>query len=164
MYYVIRDMQSCFGGMLRQVGGEFVEFVAETTSLTCNIEVLERCGIVCAPEQFQIMNTGEMMEQDEMSDLFGDLVFVYASRRMAHCSFLIRGWPLRMVGVCGDGRLKRHTVGAFQEDLGHFRTLAALPHKSAAARRLWERSCFQDVAVQQCIQARHCVIGVFHNH
>lgn len=90
-------------------------------------------------------------DDDEMADFLGELVVLMVARRIARCSFLLRGWPLRMVGILAGEEEALNTIAAFKSDLAAWRAANAQP-ESEALKRILKRSCFNDVAVQQLVQ------------
>lgn len=125
--------------------------VDETCGLASDISVLDNLGIACY--EHASMHSGEVHEQDEIADLFGELCLVYAGRRMARCLFLVHGYPARMAGLAGGPELQAKTMSAFRRDYKEFQMINGLAQKSAAVRRLENRSPFHDVGVRQYMEA-----------
>lgn len=58
-------------------------------------------------------------------------------------SFLLRGWPLRLVGVLGDAGLRAQVVEEFQLDHRAYMALKSQPPRRSVLNFI-RRSCFSD--------------------
>lgn len=66
-------------------------------------------------------------EDDDLAACLGGLCLGLAGRRLSRVSFLLRGWPLRLVGVLGDAGLRAQVVEEFQLDHRAYMALKSQP-------------------------------------
>lgn len=139
----------------------FMGHVVEILGRSSDVAALQACGLTLdvnlAPSARNGALTNNLTaEMEDLADLFGELAMCMGSRRIARCSFLVRGWPLRLAGLCGSPELQHTTVSAFERDHKNFQVLANRGQKSKGMVQLEKRSAFTDVSVRQFVQAFRC--------
>lgn len=151
-----RDSRSNFAWLVSQLSGEFMQCVRDTLGVLGRKASLESVGFDMAAFTGGAAGTAaepsldSYADDDELADYLGEACLVLAGRRSARCAFLLRGWPLRMVGVHGQPSLRAEVVRDFMVDLESWEALRA-QERSRAVDRFLVRSCFGDVACQQLV-------------
>ena len=90
-----------------------------------------------------------LLWQEDLAEVLGEAAMSLASRRLHRCSFLLEGWPLRLVGINGRDTLAASTLEAFQRDFEAFQHMEAAPAKTPAMLALLGRSAFRDTSTVQ---------------
>ena len=144
--------------MVDQLQGDFGRTNAGTFSVLQDKQSLENIDFdLKAYSKMAATHTARheylFLEDDEMADYLGEFVLTLGCRRIARCSFLLLGWPLRIVGTLGCPALQATTVQAFKDDHAAWKALKE-QGDSRVNKRYLKRSCFNDVANLQLVQAR----------
>jgi hypothetical protein len=120
--------------MAQQLEGDFSSHVRSIVRPQSDPASLARCGLVIAGEDAApgaYQGNNELPLQDELASLMGEFALTLAARRWHRTSFLMVGWPLRLVGLCGSEDLKHRTLQAFRTDFECYGAMQAQAETAA---------------------------------
>lgn len=154
----LRNGERSHTWLVGQVEADFALHVRTIFGKSSDIAALQACGLALpggagSTTSHPGKQNDAAFENEDLADLFGELVMCLGSRRLARCSFLLRGWPLRMVGLCASPMIQEATARAFETDRTSFVQLTNQECKSQAMTQIISRSCFNDTSVLQYVQA-----------
>lgn len=154
----LRDSEGAHSWLVRQLERDFGEHVAEILRASSDSVALEGVGLTFAsgfPTSSvspQLLNE-QAQECEGLADLYGEMAMCLAARRYARTSFLLRGWPLRLAGLCGSRQLQDKTLQDFQTDFNSFMAMVNSGMSGSSVEQLKKRSCFNNVSVQMFVKA-----------
>jgi hypothetical protein len=159
--HVLRSVQGSKTWLLEQLGGGFMRHISAILQNVSNVGVLERCGFTIPCLHAYGIDAdnedGEILRQDELAELLGTGSMVFASKRLARCLWLVRGWPYRMTALTDVGsELATTTMDAFKRDLRCHRQLQAEPANVEVMTAVLRRSTLAHTSVQQYVEALAC--------
>lgn len=137
--------------VLQQVSGGFLRTLAECFSVLrreddlafCRFELPDRVGWV-----HPLGDIG-LAEEEAHAQAMAGLVFSIVGQRLKRMAWMLRGWPAQSALFLGDWRQQERCGKEFMDDLDAFEYCQSLADDNRALKAMVERSCMNDIAVQQ---------------
>lgn len=159
-YHMNHEMRSSDGAhrwLVNQLQSGFGDHLKAIFERASDLSALQECGLAASFAAGGVARAASrendaLQDTEDLANLFGEMTLTLGSRRLARCSYMVRGWPIRMAGICGGLELQRKTMDAFEQDYRAFMAMKARQCKSSGIMLLENRSAFNDVSVQQYVK------------
>lgn len=157
----LRSAGASASWLLVQLKGGFMNHIHQILEKLSKVAVLEHCKFELPGQDAPLHRDGDqadahlmrLLREDDLADLMGDMAMSMASMRLQRCLWAVSGWPVRMAAILGDEGLAEATIMDFKLDYEAFEKLKRQEQKTAAMETLLHRSVFQQVSVQQYVEA-----------
>ena len=144
----LRSCEDARNWWMGQITGQFMGKLAATLAQMCSSLQLDKCGFVVRPDQAKKTAAEEVVVEDDLSDIFGQLSLNLWYHRMRRCLHIF-AFPYRLLRCLGGADLATKTIQEFLHASNSWEAFEGLAEKSTIQKAVQKRSIFHKQSVKQ---------------